>query len=441
MNEIFIDQRISDMPLDSALQSMTSLHTELQPMGATRSMLRVTTSNAVKRQLQLAGFVLLTTLGVSACGSKPEAVEEDTRIVLGSQDVVAAQLTDVVSGIVLTGSLDPAQSVNVKAQIAGTVRGVRVNRGTAVRAGQVIASIEALGVQSQAASAKAGVAARKAGLALAKQQLEAARTLHDAGAMSDIDFRSAQAAYEAAEAEVAAAQAAAAGASEAASRSTVVSPINGVISERRVEGGEAVMPDAPLFTVVNSDTLELAGQIPVVRASTVRVGQPVVFTLDGIPGKEWRGTVARIDPTADLQTRQVRVYVRLLNRNHEIVGGQFARGRIVGERLTNVITVPDVAIRGTDSVPTVMVVVNGIIESRNVQLGPRDETTGNVSILSGVKAGEMVIVVPSTNLTAGTKVVLPSEDVTSAAASSSPKPSEAGVVDTSNAPKQTTPAQ
>jgi membrane fusion protein (multidrug efflux system) len=379
------------------------------------------------------GALLSTAFLMSACGgSKAEtASEEEAKIVLGSQDAVVAQQSDVIEGIVLTGSLDPAQVVNVKAQIAGTVRGVRVNRGTAVQRGQVLATIEALGVQSQAASAQAGVAAREAGLALAKQQLDAATTLHKAGAMSAIDLRAAQAAYEAAQAELAAAKAAAAGASESAARSTVVSPITGVISERRVEGGEAVMPDAPLFTVVNSDTLELAGQIPVARASGVRVGQPVIFTLDGVPGKEFRGTVSRIDPTADAQTRQVRVYVRLLNKNHAIVGGQFARGRIIGDRLQNVVTVPEIAVRGTAEQPTVFVVENGVVVSRNVEVGPRDEATGNVAILSGVKAGETIIVAPASTLTPGTKVVLGSANENASANTTSATQSDSAAANAS----------
>lgn len=363
-------------------------------------------SRTARLSHMLLGLGIATSvIGISACGSNnAEVVQEDNAIVLGEQDAEEARVMDVVGGIVLSGPLDPAQVIRVKAQVAGTVRDVRVNRGSAVRAGQVLASIEALGVQGQAASARAAVAAAEAGLLVARQRRDAGKTLFDAGAMSAIDFKSSQAQYEAAEAELAAAKAASAAAGEAASRSTVTAPITGFISERFVEGGEAVMPDAPLFTVVNADTLELAGQIPVSQAGGVKVGQPVVFSLDAMPGQEFSGTVARVDPTADMQTRQVRVYVRLINRGNKIVGGQFARGRIVGEKVSGVVTVPAVAIRKSGDSETVFVVENGVVAVREVKVGLTDEATGRVAILSGVSAGDQVIIAPALTLTPGTRV-------------------------------------
>lgn len=377
--------------------------------------------------------LVFSTLLVAACGGKKtEEVKDENQIVVGAQDVESARTMDVVSGIVLSGPLDPAQIVKIKAQVGGTVRNVRVDRGMAVKAGQSLANIEALGVLSQAASAKAGVAAREAGLALAKQRLDAAKTLFDAGAMSAIDYRGAQATYEAAEAELAAAKAASSAAGEQAARSSVLSPITGYVSERFVEGGEAVMPDAPLFTVVNSDELELAGQIPVAYANGVKVGQPVVFTLDGMPGKEYTGRVARIDPTADMQTRQVRVYVRLNNPRGAIVGGQFARGRIVGQKVPNVVTVPAIAVRKSGDATTVFVIENGVVAVRDVEIGLTDEASGRVAVLSGLSDGEQVIVAPALTLTPGTKVVTgnsrvatsPAEDSVQDAPKSEPAKSE-----------------
>src|SRR5690606_13763425 len=127
---------------------------------------------------------------------------------------------------VLTGSLMPYRMVPVKAQVAGTVSEVRVDRGTRVRKGQVLATIDAEGIRGQAAAAEAN-------LALATQRLESARILHEAGAMSDIDFNAAKAGYEAARAQAAAA-------AEQAVNTTIVAPIDGVVSVRQVETGEAV---------------------------------------------------------------------------------------------------------------------------------------------------------------------------------------------------------
>jgi len=348
-------------------------------------------------------LAIASLMALTACGDTPSgeaeaapAAAEQQRSVLAPEDVAVATRSDLAAGVVLTGSLQPYKMVRVKSQVTGTVRGVRVDRGTPVRRGQVMATIEAAGVRTQAEAARAN-------LALAKQKLEAARTLHEAGAMSQIDFRTAQAAYEAAQAQAAQAE-------EAEARSTIRAPINGVVSERSVDGGEAVGMDAPLFTVVNSDTLELSGQIPVDRAARVRVGAPVAFTLTAAPDRELRGRVARIDPVADPGTRQVGVYVQLANTKHEIIGGQFATGRIVGDKVENAVVIPELAVRGQGDSTYVLMVSNGRVARQAVTVGPSDKATGQVAIAKGLEGGEKVIVTPSVQLPPGTPVVLASEE-------------------------------
>ncbi|HET7563629.1 MAG TPA: efflux RND transporter periplasmic adaptor subunit [Gemmatimonadaceae bacterium] len=343
-----------------------------------------------------AALVMVGLIAAAACGRSSSqevpASAAPPRAVLGPQDVAVAERADLTAGVVLTGSLQPYKLVQVKSQVSGTVRGVRVDRGTPVKRGQVMASIEAEGVQSEAVAARAN-------LALAQQKLDAARTLYDAGAMSAIDFKTAQAAVEAAQAEAARAE-------EAARRSTITAPISGVVSARSVDGGEAVGTDAVLFTVVNSDTLELAGQIPVEQAAGVRVGAPVAFTLNAAPGRELSGRVARIDPVADPLTRQVGVYVQLANRKGTIIGGQFANGRIVGQRVHDAVVVPEAAIRGTGDSTHVLVIAGDQVQRRAVTLGTRDQATSRVAIVRGLQAGERVIITPSVQLTPGTKVTV-----------------------------------
>lgn len=350
----------------------------------------------------------LMTLGACTRSNGAEATRETPPLVLGPNDVAVARLADIGSAVVISGPLEPAQVVNVRAQASGTVSGLRVDRGTSVRAGQVMAVIEAAGVRSQAAGARAGVAAARANLAVAEQRLEAARILRQAGAMSEIDYRSAVAGHEAAQAQLAAAEAQAATAGEAAARTAITAPITGVVSQRFVQGGEAVNPGTPLFTVVNSSVLELAGQMGVAVAARVQVGQPVVFALDADPGREFRGRVARMDPTADPGTRQVGVYVHLANPGGRIVGGQFARGRIV-TRSSQQVVVPETAIRDGGTSPSVLVVRGDRVERRPVTLGDRDESSGLIAVLSGVQAGETVLVATSADIPEGTRVTVASD--------------------------------
>jgi RND family efflux transporter MFP subunit len=339
-----------------------------------------------------------------------------TPLLLGPQDVFTAELVAGGGSVTLSGPLTPKEQVTLRAQVSGTVANLRVDRGSAVRRGQVLATIRAAGVRSQAAGARAAVAAAQAGLAVARQRLDAANTLLQAGAMAEIDHRSAQAAYESAQAQVAAARAQAASAGEAAGYMTIVAPINGVVSDRKVQDGEAVDPGGELLTIVNGGVLELSGQIAVSDAARVRVGQSVVFSLDAYPEETFRGRVARIDPLADAGTRQVGVYVELANPTGRVIGGTYARGSIgtgAGVSASQVV-IPTTAVRDADvqgAGTHVLVVQAGRIAKRLVTLGSRNDATGTVAIRSGLEAGEKVIATSSTGLEPGTPVTIASEPV------------------------------
>lgn len=344
----------------------------------------------------MVGAVLGATLATGACGGgeAAEAAPETAAAILSPTDIATAQTTEIAGGIVLTGTLNPHRIVDVKAQVPGTISNLSVDRGDAVRGGQTMAVIEAEGIRGQAAGAAAGVAAAEANLALAQQQLESARTLHEAGAMSNLDFRAAQAGYEAARAQLAAARAQSAGAGEQARRATVSAPISGEVSNRQVNQGEAVNVGQTLFTVVNSSTLELAGQVPVDQAVRVRAGAPAEFTIDAYPGQVFRGTVSRVEPTADPSTRQVGVYLQLPNEQRSLVGGLFATGRVLAEGGQQAVVVPTAAVRGTGASSYVWVIQEGRAMRRPVTIGVTDASRGVVAIASGLQAGEQVVVAP-----------------------------------------------
>jgi RND family efflux transporter MFP subunit len=146
------------------------------------------------------------------------------------------------------------------------------------------------------------------------------------------------------------------------------------------------------------------------QAAHVRVGAPVAFTLTASPDRELRGRVARIDPVADPGTRQVGVYVQLANTRHTIIGGQFANGRIIGEKVEDAVVIPELAVRGEGDSAYVLLVANGRVARQLVTVGTRDKATGQVAIARGLQGGEKVIVTPSVQLAPGTQVVLASEE-------------------------------
>ena len=359
---------------------------------------------SMHKRLPNSAVLLALGLALAACGGDNEnggateaAAEQPAAgnaIVLAEGDVAVVTTSTLGAGAVVTGPLEPWRVVEVRAQVPGTVSNLRVDRGDAVSQGSAMARIEAEGIRGQAASAEAQVASAEANLALANRQLDSGRRLHEAGAMSDIEFQQVQSAATAAQAQLSAARAMAAGALETASRATVTAPITGEVSARMVSEGEAVSPGQALFTVVNTSQLELEGRVPVAQAAQIRAGMPVEFTIDAYPGRVFAGRVARVEPTADPQTRQVGVYVRLNNPGSAIVGGVFAVGRIITGQQTTSTVVPATALRSADSDPHVFAIRDGRAVRVSVQAGARNEAAGVVEILSGLDAGETVIVAP-----------------------------------------------
>ncbi len=356
-----------------------------------------------------------------ACGEKSPQAEPSTAtplaaVTLTGSDIALAREMSLVDGVAMSGSLEPAQTVIVKAQVPGRLGNISVDRGSRVGKGQELVVIEAEGVRGMAASARAAVASAEAALALATQRLESAKRLQAAGAISDIDLRASEAAHQAATAQLAAARAQLASAAEAEARTKVTAPLAGVISARAVEAGEAVNGGDQLFTIVDISTLELRAQVGVNEAMKIKVGSPVTFTLDALPGRMFRGRVARIDPRADPATRKVGLAAQLANPGGQIVAGQFAHGRVLAGSPANVVAIPVAAVSDSAGQARVYLIQNGTLVLTPVTLGTRDDAQGMVAVLSGISVNDRILARPVVGAANGLAVTVASD--TAAAGSS-----------------------
>ena len=336
---------------------------------------------------------LLAVAVLIACGGEEEAPAADAPIAavtLTASDIATPRQADITAGVPISGSLEPAQTVVVEAQVGGRLRRVLVDRGSRVNRGQLLAQIEAEGVTSQAAGAQAAVISAEATEQLAQQRLEAARRLNAAGAISDIELKTAETNLRAATAQLALARSQLATANEASGRTTITAPIGGIVSERRVEQGEAVKDGDELFQVVDVSTLELQAQVGVDEAMRVRVGSPVSFTIDAL-GQTLQGRVSRIAPRADPGTRQVALAAQLPNPGGRIVAGQFTRGRVVMGQAVPGLAIPVAAVRDSAGTAFVFVIENGRLVQRQVTLGALDDAQGLVLVTQGLSASDRIL--------------------------------------------------
>jgi RND family efflux transporter MFP subunit len=182
----------------------------------------------------------------------------------------------------------------------------------------------------------------------------------------------------------------------------ISSPIEGAVSERRASVGEYLAAGAPVVTLVKLHPLRLRLAVPERDATSVRVGQPVVVTVEGVAG-EHHGHVARISPAISEQNRTLLVEAEVPNESAALRPGAFAKADIVLADDLRVVTVPSAAIVTFAGVEKVLTVDKGRAVEVRVTTGRR--LGDRVEIVTGIKAGTPVVGQPG-NLTDGQPVTV-----------------------------------
>jgi RND family efflux transporter MFP subunit len=189
---------------------------------------------------------------------------------------------------------------------------------------------------------------------------------------------------------------------QALADTVLAAPVDGVIRERRAAVGEFLAAGVPIATLVRIHPLRLVLAVPERAAADVRVGQEVQVTVEGDP-TVYRGRVARLSPAIHEQSRTLTVEAEVPNERGRLRPGAFARARIVLGAAEPAVFVPASAIVTFAGVEKVLTVADGRIVERRVATGRRERD--RVEILEGLGAGEPVVVEPG-NLAAGQPVTV-----------------------------------
>ncbi|HUF34945.1 MAG TPA: efflux RND transporter periplasmic adaptor subunit [Gemmatimonadales bacterium] len=332
--------------------------------------------------------------------SAPPATEPV--ITLGPENLSVVELSELRSGPAVSGSLEPQQAATVRAQVAGSVLRAEVDAGQRVKRGALLATMDDTAVRDAYLSARSAVRSAEAALELARRNAERAERLGQAGALAERDLESARWEATNAEGAVADARARLASASDQLSDTRVRAPFDGIVSERQVDPGDVVQLGAELFTIVDPRSLRLEAAVPAEQIGRLQVGTPVEFTVGGL-GRRITGRIERINPVVDPATRQVRIYVSIPNVNQGLAAGLFAEGRVSTDT-KRAVAVPVGAVDSRGTTPTLHLLKQGRVTEVTVRLGVRDEVAELVEVLSGVAAGDTVLLGSAQGLTAGSRV-------------------------------------
>jgi len=175
------------------------------------------------------------------------------------------------------------------------------------------------------------------------------------------------------------------------SRTTLRSPIDGVIAELEVREGMTVMPGATLFRIVNLGTVWVNAQVPETLAGYLRPNAKVEARVAAYPGQVFKGSVNAILPEVDLATRTLRARIELANPGGVLKPGMFATLAFAPGDGRQVLVVPSEAVIRTGE-RNVVIVAEGEGRFRPVDVQVGGDQGADTAIVKGLKAGERVVV-------------------------------------------------
>lgn len=291
-------------------------------------------------------------------------------------DVDTARNRAVVDAVRATGRIDAIQAVDLRPDEQGRITALLFQEGQFVGKGAPLIKIDDDMLRAQAERAKAD-------RDLAGQQLERMRRLREQNASSPADLERAEAAARSAAAALAVLELQIA-------RTTVRAPFAGVVGQRFVSAGDYVTTATRLLTLQTIDPQRAVIEVPERHAVRLRPGQTIEFTVAADPGRTFRAQVDFIDPVVQVDNRTIVVKARAPNPDRVLKPGMFIEARLATATRANATVVPEDAVQPLRTANVVWAVADGKASRRVVQLGARSQ--GVVEILSGVEAGELVVV-------------------------------------------------
>ena len=331
------------------------------------------------------GF-LAVALFFTGCGAKPESSKGNPSHLLAASvrlQTVQSQPHAITEEVV--GTVRAKRHATLEAKLSGRIDKLPVVLGQRVKAGELVARLEAAEINARLDQADAS-------LEQAARDWKRIAVLFEEQAVT-------RAEYEAAQARHRVAQGAAAEAKAMMSYVEVVAPFDGVVTKKWADVGDLAAPGKPLIAIEDPSALQLEADVPQAIASHVQRDARLAVRVDGVSG-ELTGTVSEIAPAADSVSRTFRVKVDLLEKPG-LNSGQFARLLVpVGER--NSLRVPVSAVVQRGQLEIVFVVANQHAQLHLVKTG---KPFGNqIEILSGLDAGDSVVTEGAAQLTDGQPV-------------------------------------
>jgi RND family efflux transporter MFP subunit len=300
-------------------------------------------------------------------------------------------------GFIAAQDVDDAKT-GVKVALA-TLAGEqsRLNTAKALRdaAASTVTQTEQQGRANMSRS-KSDVEAARSRLTQARASLEVARA-------NQTQPKAFQRSLEALQSSVSAAEAALRNAEAKRANTRILCPIDGVVSERRMDPGAVATPGAAILNIQAVKSVWITAQVPEEVQSRIRIGMVGDISLDALPGRRLKVPISQVLPAADPASRQFPVRFVLQNPDGDLRPGMFSHVRLTLDRLHNVVTVPREAVQGSGSARFVFTVdeKNTVHRSPVIVSGQNAEV---MAVKSGLSPGDRVVVLSAVPLKDGQQI-------------------------------------
>ncbi len=286
--------------------------------------------------------------------------------------------------------------VRVGAQLSGIVEKLNVEVGSKVKEGDVIARIDARGLEARLAQARAQIEVARQEVRRAEVELARARRLDEKKLVAENLVEDAALALDDAKAKLEKARRDAAVVETDLGYAVIRSPITGTVASVATQEGETVAAsfNTPTFaTIIEDGALELIAMVDETDIGNVTVDNPVTFTVEAYPTTEFEGRVARIAPKGTIISGVVNFEVMIrIDSPAEILKPDMTANVSVRTAEREALVIPNQAVQRDGSDRFVWIDQDGELKRRAVAVGTKD--TSFTEIRQGIGPGDRVLVGP-----------------------------------------------
>jgi RND family efflux transporter MFP subunit len=311
------------------------------------------------------------------------------------------KLEDIEETIGGNFEVEPLSSVDVYSLISSNeIKDIKADLGTTVNAKQLLITLDDTLVLSALKAAESEVQKTEMALANDRVQYNRLQELYSKGYATSLQVEEAQLKIKTAEANYADALKVLQQAKEDVKNATIVAPVKGIITQRKVDPGQSVKANTLLMTIANINNVFVVASIAEEKAGRIFLGQDADIVFDSYPNLNVSGKVYKIEPGIDTKKRAFNVYIKVQNKGYQFKPGMAGYARLKFH--FKGLVIPSLALIKNQNVSTVFVVENKTAHLRQIKV--EREFYDKVEVVSGLKEGEEVVYYGQLNLRDGDTV-------------------------------------